>query len=535
MPLKLKSPPPRVQLTKVFTTPFDNAVATARTCYSSRIITDEDVAQKPALRDRIAESIYLAGHHTTLQHAHFQFTLENVSRQALWSFFHAHPFYNSEQVSQRYVEVKAGRVLVPDLGDATLTERFEACALRQMESYQRLLRDLEPAVSAVYYGVFPARRDRATGEPLSHSRKYKRYHQAVKKRCQEVARYVLPIGTHAHLYHTISGLTLHRYHRVAEAQDCPSEQRLVVDEMMRQVSEVDPSFFAKAEATLPEAETHEALVLARARAGRRTADDAAAFCQEFDASLEGRGSKLVDMTRAPGAVIAAALREAFGLPASALSDDDAVALALDPKHSPYLGEALNLGTLSKGMRALELVSFTFKKRLSHSADSQAQRHRMTPGARPVLWTQMTPGRPDYVTPAVLEHELAQGAKRLYDEEMQRSWEDIAFLAERGVSPEAWQYLLPNAVNVRFTESGSLLDQHHKWTTRLCYNAQEEIWRTTLDEVRQVAERAPELSAFLLPPCGLRDRAGQKPVCPEGERFCGVKVWRLPRNELLRVL
>src|SRR5690606_6005939 len=86
--LTLKSPPPRVKLTKVFTTPFDNAVATARTCYSSRIVTDADVAEKPALRDRIAQSIYLAGHHTTLQHAHFQFTLENVSRQVLWSFFH---------------------------------------------------------------------------------------------------------------------------------------------------------------------------------------------------------------------------------------------------------------------------------------------------------------------------------------------------------------------------------------------------------------------------------------------------------------
>jgi thymidylate synthase ThyX len=160
---------------------------------------------------------------------------------------------------------------------------------------------------------------------------------------------------------------------------------------------------------------------------------------------------------------------------------------------------------------------------------------MTPGARPILWTQVTPGAPDYVTPAILEHELATSARALYDDEMKRTWDDIALLDERGVSPEAWQYLLPNAVNVRFTESGSLLDQHHKWTTRLCYNAQEEIWSTTLDEVRQVAERAPALSPFLLPPCGLRERAAQKPICPEGDRFCGVKVWRLPRSELLRVL
>ena len=34
----------------------------------------------------------------------FVFILDNVSRLAIWSFFHAHPFYNSEQVSQRYVD-----------------------------------------------------------------------------------------------------------------------------------------------------------------------------------------------------------------------------------------------------------------------------------------------------------------------------------------------------------------------------------------------------------------------------------------------
>src|SRR3990167_9073731 len=112
--LALRSEPPKVTLTKWFSSPMDNAVATARTCYSSRVVTDVDVKANPALRDRIARSTFKAGHHTTLQHAHFQFTMEHVSRQALWSFFHAHPFYNSEQVSQRYVEVKAGRVLKPD-------------------------------------------------------------------------------------------------------------------------------------------------------------------------------------------------------------------------------------------------------------------------------------------------------------------------------------------------------------------------------------------------------------------------------------
>jgi thymidylate synthase ThyX len=517
--MRLASESPKVTLTKVFDNAFNNAVATARTCYSSRIITDADVEAKPEMRDRIAQSIYLAGHHTTLQHAHFQFAFENVSRQVIWAFFHAHPFYNSEQVSQRYVEVKPGNVLVPDLDDEACNARYQACVERQMESYRALNEELHDAVSAVYFGVFPARRGRDNP----------RYKNAVKKKCQEVARYVLPVATHAHLYHTVSGLTLHRYHRAALEGDCPDEQRQIIEQMVKQVSDVDPLFFRKVEAVLEREETHEARLL------EMLEPDAAAFTAEFDASLEGRTSKLVDMTARPEQVIGNALRETFGVPMASLSDEDAVRMLLDPQQSPYLGEALNLNTLGKGMRALKLVNFTFRKVLSHTADSQAQRHRMTPGARPRLVAHMVPGKPDYITPAIFEHELASAAKQRYDDEMKRTWDDIAFLAERGVDELTWQYLLPNAVSVRFTESGSLMDQHHKWTTRLCYNAQEEIWTATLDEVKQVADQAPEIGQWLLPPCGLRDRAGTRPACPEGDRFCGVKVWRTPRDEWARVL
>src|SRR5712692_6995837 len=132
------SAPPIVHLVGAFAQPFDNAVATARTCYSPRgIITAEQVAKNPEARDRLARSIFAAGHHTTLQHAHFQFSLENVSRQFLWSFLHSHPFYNSEQVSQRYVEVKPGSFAIPPLEPAA-REVYEAAALDQIADYQRL-------------------------------------------------------------------------------------------------------------------------------------------------------------------------------------------------------------------------------------------------------------------------------------------------------------------------------------------------------------------------------------------------------------
>jgi hypothetical protein len=28
-----------------------------------------------------------------------------------------------------------------------------------------------------------------------------------------------------------------------------------------------------------------------------------------------------------------------------------------------------------------------------------------------------------------------------------------------------------------------------------------------------------------PPCVVRHAAGSKPFCPEGERYCGIPVWR----------
>ena len=74
---------------------------------------------------------------------------------------------------------------------------------------------------------------------------------------------------------------------------------------------------------------------------------------------------------------------------------------------------------------------------------------------------------------------------------------------------------------------------HKHAMRLCWNAQEEIWRATLDEALQVREANPLIGKYLLPPCALREMAGARPICPEGARYCGVKVWKLGLHEYER--
>jgi len=517
------SPEPVVRLLNYFQEPYNLAVATARTCYSSRVVETSDVARDAAARaqrDRIAESIYKAGHHTTIQHPTFQFVLEKVSRQFIWSFLHAHPFYNSEQVSQRYVEVKPENFTVPPLSEKAHGIYSSACRL-QMDAYHDLIGLVRPAVEAEYRRIFPSR-------DISE----KRWAGAIKKRSQEVARYVLPVATHAHLYHTISGLTLHRYWRLCQQFDVPLEQRVVAERMVEAVSGVDPDFMLLAQDPVPLEQTLEYQAFERFHGSSRNGA-AVKFLEVFDRDLEGRSSKLVDYKVCTEHTMAQAVRSVLGLSADQLNDAEAIRMVMDPSSNPYLAESLTLTTVSKLSRTMAHPHFTFMKKLSHTADSQDQRHRMVPGSRPVLAAHYVSGRPDYILPALVE-KVPEAQKR-YHRVMQETWKAIDGLLEEGTPIEHALYLLPNAFPIRFEESGALLHFHHKWVQRLCYTAQEEIWKTSQEEVQQVEERFPEIGRYLRAPCWVRSKADVKPFCPEGDRFCGVAVWRIPLEKYNRLI
>jgi flavin-dependent thymidylate synthase len=519
-PFAFTSPAPRVRLVHAFERPFENVVATARTCYSSKgIVTEDQASARPEKRDALARSIYGAGHHTTFQHAHFQFALENVSRQFLWTFLHSHPFYNSEQVSQRYVEVKAGNYAVPPMDPAS-RDLYETAARRQQAAYEKLTSLLTPLAGERYFGLFPGR-TRGEGR--------QKFAGAVQKRAQEIARYVLPVATFAYLYHTVSGITLLRYWRLCESFDAPTEQREVIGRMVEEVLRHDPLYRAILEDPMPLEDTPE-FALFQTLGTQRPRDRA--FREEFDRELGPRVSRLVDWKASNEELLASAVREILGLPRSALSDDDAIRLALDPGKNRLLGETLTLTTHGKLSRALFHPSYTFRKKLSHTADSQDQRHRMTPASRPSLLAYLSE-EPDYVTPMLIED--VPEAARLYRETMEQTWETINALRSHGVAAEYAAYLLPNAVAIRFTESADLLNLHHKFAMRLCYNAQEEIWRASLDEALQIREVNPRIGPWLLPPCTLRHFASVRPVCPEGDRFCGVVVWKKEAKDFARTL
>ena len=293
------------------------------------------------------------------------------------------------------------------------------------------------------------------------------------------------------------------------------EARIVIGEMVRLVKEWDPLFFEKVGLGTIDAE-------AVPEAGfPRPSGNGDRFAEEFDRRLNGRWSRLRDASAQAEEVIAESVRSVFGLTADMMTDDEALDRVLNPARNRYRLDVLNVSYQSPLMRALHHASYVFEKRLSHTADSQDQRHRMVPASRPLM-TFADTARPDYITPRLIA--ANPRATAVYDCAMQDAWTAKNRLLELGVPVEFALYVLPNAKTLRFVESGSLLSLLHKWTMRTCFNAQEEIYLASMDEVEQVRAVHPRLGRHIGPPCVIRNGL-ISPRCTEGSHFCGVPVWR----------
>jgi len=486
-------------------TPFDGAIAAARTCYSPRVIDTREITDSQ--RDTIGALTFDAGHHTVYQHAHFEFGLENISRHFVWSFLHSYPFYNSEQSSQRYVKLKEPRAFVPPIcGEAR--EVFEAAIVRAWDRYAELSALLKDDALAILKELRYVR-------PNTNPERLKQIERDAEKRAIETARYVIPVAAFTSMVHTISGIVLHRLHRMMNAGDTPHETRRVIGEMVRLVKEWDPLFFEKVGAgTIAPEDIPEAHV-------PRHRGQGDAFAAAFDARLNGRWSRLRDASPHAEEIVADSVRSVFGLNAGELTDDEAIDRVMNPAANRYRLDVLNVSHHSPLMRALHHATYVFEKRLSHTADSQDQRHRMVPASRPLM-TFVDTARPDYITPRLIA--ANPRARATYDCAMQEAWTAKNRLLQLGVPLEFALYVLPNAKTLRFVESGSLLSLLHKWTLRTCFNAQEEIYLASMDEIEQVRAIHPRIGRHIGPPCVIRNGL-ISPRCTEGSHFCGVPVWR----------
>src|SRR5437879_8543184 len=397
----VESGPPRITLRNAFAHAFDSAIAAARTCYAPRLISPEEITDKQRLN--IGAATFYSGHHTVYQHAHFEFGLENVSRQFVWAFLHAHPFYNSEQQSQRYVCLDRAQAYVPPTSlfyDEKSKELYEAAIARAWNYYRELSSLLIADARAILNDIWHI-------GPMSHAKRLQKIERSAEKRAIEIARYVLPVAAFTTMVHTISGIVLHRLWRMSAASDTPSEARAVIGEMVAHVKEIDAQFFDRFGTEpleeLPEWKNTQLNV----NAGE-------GFAREFDAKLKGKSSRLVDYSPNAVRVMAESYRAVTGVTESQCNALQALDRLLTPARHPYRLETLNVGVHAPIMRALQHANYTFAKKISHTADSQDQRHRMVPGSRPLL-TLADTRAPDHITPMLLN--ANPRAKEVYDTAM----------------------------------------------------------------------------------------------------------------------
>lgn len=499
-----------------FKNPTLDSMSAARTCYSTRIVLPEEITEKQ--RIDIGRTTYEGGHHTVYQHEMFEFELDNISRVFVHDFLHSHPFYNSSQQSQRYVRLDKPRATIPPIEDSRNRNLFEETVLLSWEKYNQITRIL----------IDDMNENRNLSAMTGSGRR--KMEREIMEKAMEAARYDLCITAHTTLIHTIDGVTLWRLYRM---RNLTWEANVVVTKMVEEVRRVDPFFFENIDRESPLA-TDETLEY-RARRQFKNSEDIARFKHEFDAQLAGFRSKLIGWTSNGEEIVAEAVREVLGVPEDRLPDNEAIDYAISPAKNPYMLETLNLAIVSPLMKTLSHAQYTFKKKLSHTADSQDQRHRTIVGSRP-LTSFVDTREPDYVTPAIIERN--SDAAKIHQDWMEELWERKDQLLDDGIPVEYASYLLPNAVAVRFIETGSMMNLFPKFVNRSCLRAEEEIWQVTMEEITQIQQVHPRFGKYLGPPCFVRKNVtneflpediGKVKYCNQGKLYCRQAVWNFYPN------
>ena len=429
--------------------PTDIAVGSARSCYFGKNIITPEMAENWDKKSELLDSIFKAGHHTTLQHYHFTILIEGMSRHLIWRLLHSHMFYNSEQVSQRYAKMRIENFYIPKSANC---ERWGNYYNKMFKYYDEFCEKLEPIIK----------------KQLPKFQKHN-----AKKKAQEMARYLLPVGMKAHLYHTINVITALRYLNVVnflpESQTEAKEfAKQLENEMIRIDSNLKPliEFAKKEKSVFPKINMEK-------------------YRCEKDVKIFNIINHNFEMSENYAGVLRTS--------------------------NIFLDESL-------------LGGFNSYIRLSFSADAQNQRHRRSPAIRPAIKDIYK--RDFYVPPIIKETLLTE-----YNEAINYSYE---FFEEESVNigfSEAI-YALTNAHKIEILQKDDFNEFTHKAQMRLCYNAQQEIFDIVYEQIKQLGENSVNIDNFL-PPCAVRYKEKVRPYCPEGDRFCGIKVWKLKFSEYKR--
>ena len=344
--------------------------------------------------------------------------------------------------------------------------------------------------------------------------------RSAEKRAIEIARYVLPVAAFTAMVHTVSGIVLHRLWRMCSASDTPNEARAVIGDMVKLVRDIDPQFFDRF-GTGPLEELPEwKPTRSASRSSERQRAGSKRFVREFDAQARAAAPHarrlLAERTSCPRRSLSCRSRRLE----SACPDAEAIDRLLNPARNIYRLETLNVGVHAPLDAPLQHANYTFAKKISHTADSQDQRHRMVPGSRPLL-TLADTRDPDYITPMLLDDNPR--AKEVYQRAMHDAWEAKNNSSIAASPPRSRSIFCPTP---NPSASSNPARSSISSTNGPCAPASTPRKKSTsasMDEVAQLREVHPQLARYVGPPCHLR--AGiTTPICTEGSHFCGIKVW-----------
>lgn len=295
--------------------------------------------------------------------------------------------------------------------------------------------------------------------------KFKR--KEANKKAQEIARYVLSQGTEAYLYHTVNILTILRY--ISVAKDLPEAREEGV---------------------------------------------------EFSNIL---AQKLIEIDENLKPLVEFAQNQKNIFPDHNIEKYREKGIAFDIIGDLDFEVNENYGGIMRTSQTFFdegiIGGFSSYMKLSLSADAQNQRHRRSLAIRPSLQKSF---REEFYTPKIFEK--VPEAKELYLKSIRESYKFFQSQKDKIGFSEA-VYLLPNSHLIEIVERNDWSSFHHKAQMRLCFNAQEEIYDIVYEQVKNLRDKKIVGSEKLLPPCGVRFEMGIYPICPEGARFCGIKVWK----------
>lgn len=432
-------------------------IASARTCYSSKLIGIEDVKDWER-KDGLTKDLLDSGHHTTFQHKHFTIQIEGMSRLLIWRLLHNHPYYNSDQVSQRYTPIKIENFYNPN-NISEVKEYYEFLFIQ----YQKLVNILEKDFE----------KDK---NPIVRKN--------AKKKAQENARYIIPMGALANLYHTVNSTVMLRYIAFSKIIPEAKEESKKFAENLKKILIEDSPIFE---------ELIKSIEKINLEPIKNNIFNGNKYKLKKDINVCNNSHLTKDLER--------------------FCTLEEIEKSLDEKYK--IADKFNIFSLYPTESSLD--SFKTKYKISLTADAQNQRHRTSKAIRLPLKEFLTLEKNKikfkYYTPEVIKNN--KEALEIYESTMRK----IEKMLYKYTENDIFEYLLPNAMEIYIKESTDLYNFSHKANKRLCLNSQDEIRNITEKIIKDLNIKIFE------PPCVTNYKNKVFPICPEGNRFCGVKYWK----------